>query len=239
MAPVMITIAVVEDSPKAMEQMKQFLERYRQEHSLDFQASFYPDSVAFLEQYRPQYDIIFLDVVMPGIDGMETARRIRAQDADVILVFVTRMAQLALKGYEVQAMDFLVKPLNYDAFELRMGLLLERLPRQRPKSLLISTRDGKWRIVIDRLIYVEVIKHKLFYHTEDGTFETGGTMKEAEEQLEGCAFSRCDNSLLVNLRFVTWVGQNELTAGGCRLKISRPRRKLFLQELSDYVGGTT
>ncbi|MCD7857114.1 MAG: LytTR family DNA-binding domain-containing protein [Clostridiales bacterium] len=239
MAPAMITIAVVEDSPKSMEQMKQFLERYRQEHDLEFQTSFYPDSVAFLEQYRPQYDIIFLDVVMPGIDGMETARRIRAQDADVILVFVTRMAQLALKGYEVQAMDFLVKPLNYDAFELRMGLLLERLPRQRPKSLLISTREGKWRIVIDRLIYVEVIKHKLFYHTKDDTFETSGTMKEAEEQLEGCAFSRCDNSLLVNLRYVTWVGQTELTAGDCRLKISRPRRKQFLQELADYVGGAT
>ncbi len=235
----MITIAVVEDSPKSMEQMKQFLERYRQEHDLEFQTSFYPDSVAFLEQYRPQYDIIFLDVVMPGIDGMETARRIRAQDADVILVFVTRMAQLALKGYEVQAMDFLVKPLNYDAFELRMGLLLERLPRQRPKSLLISTREGKWRIVIDRLIYVEVIKHKLYYHTKDDTFETSGTMKEAEEQLEGCAFSRCDNSLLVNLRYVTWVGQTELTAGDCRLKISRPRRKQFLQELADYVGGAT
>ncbi len=235
----MITIAVVEDSPKSMEQMKQFLERYRQEHDLEFQTSFYPDSVAFLERYRPQYDIIFLDVVMPGIDGMETARRIRAQDADVILVFVTRMAQLALKGYEVQAMDFLVKPLNYDAFELRMGLLLERLPRQRPKSLLISTREEKWRIAIDRLIYVEVIKHKLYYHTKDGAFETSGTMKEAEEQLEGCAFSRCDNSLLVNLRYVTWVGQTELTAGDCRLKISRPRRKQFLQELADHVGGAT
>lgn len=239
MPPAMITIAVVEDSPKAMEQMKQFLERYRQEHGLDFQASFYPDSVAFLGQYAPRYDIIFLDVVLPGIDGMETAKRIRAQDADVILVFVTRMAQLALKGYEVQAMDFLVKPLNYDAFELRMGLLLDRLPKQRARSLLISTRDGKWRIVIDRLIYVEVIKHKLYYHTEDGTFETGGTMKEAEEQLEGCAFSRCDNSLLVNLRYVTWVGQTELTAGGCRLKISRPRRKQFMQEFANYIGGAT
>lgn len=190
-----------------------------------------------MAQYQPVYDLVFLDMEMPNMDGMTTARKIREVDSDVILVFVTRMAQYALKGYEVRAMDFLVKPLDYDAFELRMDLLIRRIPVQKDRSLLLSTKEGMRKIPVDRLIYVEVNRHKMYFHTEDGVFETSDTMKWVEEQLEGAAFFRCDQSFLVNLRFVTWVGPKELLAGGNLLKISRPRRKLFLQALADYIGG--
>ena len=233
----MIRIAVAENSPEEMTRMKEYLERYRQEHEMAFQVSCFTDGADLMEHYQPVYDVIFLDIEMPNMNGMDTARRIRKVDTDVILVFVTHMAQYTLKGYEVRAMDFLVKPLEYEAFAFRMDLLLQRIPGQNERKLLLSNKNETRKISVDRLIYVEANKHKMFFHTESGVFESNCTMKWVEEQLEGAAFFRCDHGLLVNLRYVTWVGQSELLAGGQRLKVSRPKRKQFMQALADYIGG--
>ncbi|MCC8181960.1 MAG: LytTR family DNA-binding domain-containing protein [Clostridiales bacterium] len=233
----MIRIAVVDNAEMAAQQIAGFLNRYQEEHGLLFQVSLFRDGAELLDGFQPTYDLIFLDVEMPNKDGMTTAREIRKVDTDVTLVFVTRMAQYAVSGYEVQAMDFLVKPVSYAVFELRMDQLIPRLRQKEERYILISGRDGMRKLPVSRLVYVEVIKHRLLYHTEDGIYETSDTMKRAEELLAGCPFARCDNCYLVNLRYVTWVEQKELLAGNDMLKISRPRRKAFLQALTDYIGG--
>lgn len=233
----MIRIAVVDNAETAAQRIADYLKRYQEEHGLLFQVSLFHDGAELLDGFQPSYDLIFLDVEMPNKDGMTTAREIRKVDTDVTLVFVTRMAQYAVSGYEVQAMDFLVKPVSYPAFELRMDQMLPRLRQKEERYILISGKDGMRKLPASRLIYVEVIKHRLLYHTEDGVYETSDTMKRAEELLAGCPFARCDNCYLVNLRYVTWVGQKELQAGQDMLKISRPRCKAFLQALTDYIGG--
>lgn len=129
------------------------------------------------------------------------------------------------------------KPVNYPAFELRMDRLLNHLQNRQEKSILISTRDGVRRIPVSELIYVEVIKHRVVYHTVGEVFEVNSSMKSVENELEGSNFARCDNSFLANLKFVTWVGQKDLLVGGETLKVSRTRRKEFLQALTDYIGG--
>lgn len=233
----MLRIAVVDNAERAREQMKALLQRYEDEHNIAFQTSYFSDGTDLLSNYQPIYDLIFLDIEMPKKDGMTAAREIRQIDPVVTLVFVTRMGQYAVNGYEVRAMDFLVKPVNYSAFELRMNHLLDHLQKREEKSVLISTKDGMRRIPVSELIYVEVIKHRVLYHTVDEIFETSDSMKNVEAELEDCHFARCDNSFLVNMKFVTWVGQKELLAGSETLKISRTRRKAFLLELTNYMGG--
>ena len=233
----MFRIAVVDNAERARKQMKVLLQRYEDEHDVAFQTSYFLDGAELLRNYQPIYDLIFLDIEMPKKDGMTAAREIRQVDSTVTLVFVTRMGQYAINGYEVRAMDFLVKPVNYSAFELRRNHLLDHLQKREEKSVLISTKDGMIRITVSELIYVEVIKHQVLYHTVDGVFETSSSMKNVEAELEGCHFARCDNSFLVNMKFVTWVGQKELLVGSETLKISRTRRKAFLLELTNYIGG--
>jgi len=233
----MLRIAVVDNAEGARKKMNELLQRYESEHNISFITSFFADGGDFIRTYQPMYDLIFLDIEMPNKDGMTVAREVRQIDSTVTLVFVTRMGQYAVKGYEVRAMDFLVKPISYSAFELRMDHLLSQLQKREQKSILISTKNGLSRIAISELIYVEVIKHRVLYHTVDEVFESSSSMKNVEAELEGCYFARCDNSFLVNMKFITWVGQKELLAGGETLKISRTRRKAFLQELTNYMGG--
>lgn len=234
----MIKVAVVDNAESAKKKLKEFLQRYQEKQGIQFLTAYFEDGADLLENYQLVYDLIFLDVEMPRKDGMTTAKEIRKVDPYVSLVFLTRMAQYAVNGYEVNAMDYLVKPINYSAFELRMNHVLEHLQKREETYILINVSGGVRKIPVSRLIYVEVIKHRLLYHTEDGVFETADSMKRLETELEGRGFERCDNSFLVNLKYVTWVGAKELIAGGETIKVSRPRRKAFLQALTNYIGGT-
>lgn len=109
----MIRIAMVEDEAAVREQLMGYVQRYTRQYGTEFSVTEFADGVDILENYRPVYDIVFLDVEMKHLDGMETARRIRALDADVVLIFITNMAQYAIKGYAVGALDYVLKPVPY------------------------------------------------------------------------------------------------------------------------------
>jgi len=111
-----IRIAMVEDEAAVREQLMGYVQRYTRQYGTEFSVTEFADGVDILENYRPVYDIVFLDVEMKHLDGMETARRIRALDADVVLIFITNMAQYAIKGYAVGALDYVLKPVPYFAF---------------------------------------------------------------------------------------------------------------------------
>ena len=112
----MLKIAVVEDQTEVRESLCQFIRQYAGEQGLQAEVEPFADGAVIAEGYQPGYDIIFLDVEMPRLGGFGAAERIRAVDPDVVLVFVTNMAQYAIKGYEVDALDYVLKPVSYGAF---------------------------------------------------------------------------------------------------------------------------
>ena len=109
----MLKIAVVEDQQEVRDELCRFIRQYAAENSLQVEVLPVEDGAVIAEHYEPGYDIIFMDVEMPGLDGFGAAEKIRAVDADAVLVFVTNMAQYAIKGYEVDALDYVLKPVNY------------------------------------------------------------------------------------------------------------------------------
>ena len=131
----MAKIAVVEDNDTMRAQLCGFIAQYAQEsgHQLDVTA--FSDGAQLVEPYRPGFDIIFLDIEMPKLGGMPTAERIRRQDPDVVLVFVTNMAQYAIRGYEVDALDFVLKPVSYYQFSTK---------RSAPCSASSAAAAGRW-----------------------------------------------------------------------------------------------
>ena len=207
----MTRIAIVEDEAAVREQLAGYVQRYTRQYGTQFEVTMFTDGVEILEDYRPVYDIIFLDVEMQHLDGMETVRRIRELDSDVLLIFLTNMAQYAIKGYAVGALDYVLKPVPVDG--------------------------GMRRLDAATIYYIESEGHRVHFYTEDGDFSAPGALKVLEEKLAGRLFARRNSGYLVNLAQVSGVQQNTVQVGPHELQISRPKRRAFLAALADYIGG--
>ena len=233
--------AVVEDEREAAERIAEYLGRFGEENGETFDVSYYGDAEAFLAGYDPECDIVFMDIQLPDMSGMDAARALRAVDSEVTLVFVTSMVQYAVSGYEVSALDFIVKPVSYPNFAMKMKRVLRerRLRAPRSDELSLSGEGGVRRVSVSSVKYIEVVGHHLIFHTFDGDADVCGALGEMEKTLAGKGFSRCNNCYLVNLRHVSEIRPASCIVGGEEVQLSRRRRKPFMDDLTAYVGGAS
>lgn len=232
----MFKIAIVEDNEAAADKLKGFLERFGSENEENFEITVFKEAVGFLDGYRQIYDMVFMDIELPGINGLEAARRMRMVDRKITLIFVTNMARFAVKGYEVDAADYLVKPVHYGDFELKLRRIITR-HKEADEAILVVRQSGFLRLLLREIRYVEVRGHKLIFHTETGEVTGGGTLLKTEEKLQGKGFLRCNKCYLVNQRHIVAVdGYTLLMTGGEEIQISRPRKKAFMSELAESMG---
>lgn len=232
----MFKIAIVEDNPAATEKLQGYLERYAQDNKEKFDIAFFGDALAFLDSYRRIYDMVFMDIELPFINGMEAAKRLREIDQQVILIFVTNMAQFAVKGYEVDALDYLVKPVHYGDFEMKLRRAVFRL-KDAQEAVLVQRQNGMVRLRVQEISYIEVRGHTLFFHTDTGEISGSGTLHELEDKLKDKGFLRCNKCYLVNQRHIAAVqGYTLVMSQGEVLQISRPRKKTFMSELAESMG---
>ena len=233
----MTRIAIVEDEAAVREQLAGYVQRYTRQYGTQFEVTMFTDGVEILEDYRPVYGIIFLDVEMQHLDGMETARRIRELDSDVLLIFITNMAQYAIKGYAVGALDYVLKPVPYFAFSQQLQKAVNQLAKRTRHYLAVPVDGGMRRLDAATIYYIESEGHRVHFYTEDGDFSAPGALKALEEKLTGRLFARCNSGYLVNLAQVSGVQQSTVQVGPHELQISRPKRRAFLAALADYIGG--
>ena len=233
----MIRIAMVEDEAAVREQLQGYIQRYTRQYGTEFEVTEFSDGMEILDAYRPVYDIVLLDVEMKHLDGMETARRIRELDRDVVLLFITNMAQYAIKGYAVGALDYVLKPVPYFAFSQQLQKAEEKLRRRARHYLAVPVEGGLRRLDTAQIYYMESEGHRVHFYTEEGEFLAPGALKTFEEKLADLPFARCNSGYLVNLAQVKSVQQGLAQVGPYELQVSRPKRKSFLAALADYIGG--
>lgn len=232
-----LKLAIAEDDPKCAADLQSFVERYCQEHGLELHLQVFPDGLELVEQYRPVWDVLLLDIEMPHLDGMEAAGRIRAADPAVLIIFITYMGKYAIRGYEVSALDFVLKPVNYSKLAMRLRHVEEIIRRREERFLLVSENGELFRVLTADICYIEVANRHIYVHTADRVYVTSGTLARLEETLDGQPFARCGQSYLVNLRHVTSVQRDTVLVEGEPVPLSRSKQKGFLQALSDYMGG--
>lgn len=230
-------IAIVEDEAVYRGQLQEYLQRYQQEFHRPLEVSAYENGMSFIHQFKSQFDIILLDVAMPYLDGIETAKKIRAQDAEAVILFVTNQAQHAIRGYEVDAMDYILKPISYFAFSQRLNRAVSRLSRREEPCLMLNLRSGPRKLKVSAIRYIESEGHNLVFHTADGDLTVAGSLKDVEQKLEQYHFIRCNKGLLVSLRHVDGVQDGCAMVEGHPLPISRPRKSVFMDALTNYFGG--
>lgn len=234
----MFKIAIVEDNEEEAKTLSSFIERFSRENYLPFKTVAFKNPISLLEDYTADYDMIFLDIRMPYMNGMEAAHRIRALDPDVLIVFVTSLAQYAIAGYEVDALDFIVKPIRYYDFALKFQRAIARLHTEtKIPEICVSTRNGKLKLSLDDILYIEAENHHIIYHTLKGNFTEYNTMKETESKLAPYGFSRCNNCYLVHLKYVTMIRGYTVFIGEEQLQISQPRKKDFARSVIEYTEG--
>ena len=233
----MIRIAIVEDSAEVRDQLVGYLHRYERQFGRMFDLTTFADGDEIVTDYRAGYDIILLDIQMARMDGMAAAEAIRKVDRDVILIFITNMAQFAIRGYAVDALDYVLKPVPYFAFSRQLQKAVERLRRRQKTFLTVPVEGGLRRVDVATLYYLESEGHYVRLYTEDGELLTAGSLKAYEEKLANKPFVRCNSGYLVNLAQVLGVQQNTVQVGPYTLQISRPKKKAFLEALTDYIGG--
>lgn len=230
----MLRIAIVDDDPALREQIRGYLARFGREAQESLETRTFSLAESFLSGYQPVYDIVLMDIDMPGINGLEAAHRMRQLDERVVLLFVTNLAQYALRGYEVDATDFVVKPLTYETFAYKMGRAVRHLSRSPRPSLLLKTEDGSAAVPIDHIQYVEVQGHSVFYHTTRGLFRMRGSLKQTFESLHDPQFFICNKCYIVNLAYVTGVDGKCIEVGGDQIEVSRPKKKALMDALAAY-----
>ncbi len=157
-------IAVVEDEKSERERLLAYLERFQKEEpSISLETVAYQDPQEFLAAYDGSFDLLFLDIYMPHMSGMELARQIRKSDPDVLIVFITNLQQYAIEGYSVDAMDFAVKPLKYG----RLASILKKAAKRvesAGRKIFLGGAGNLRGVLLSDLLYVEVMQHTLLYH---------------------------------------------------------------------------
>ena len=234
----MYRIAIVEDEKSSAEKLRGYIARYAAETNTELCSTVFVNGLDFIEAYNGNFDIMLMDIEMPHMNGLETAARLREIDEEVCLIFVTNLANLAIKGYAVRALDFLVKPVEYRYFCLKLQKAIELRSRRQTKELVLSGNDGIHKLRVDEIYYIEAMDHNLLYHTTQGVFEERRSIKEMEEKLSPYDFARASKSYLVNLKHISTMSGNTVTICREQIPIGRTKRQEFTKRLMDYLGDT-
>lgn len=231
----MVRIALVEDDTRQQEELLQYLHQYERECKETFRITVFSDGMDIVENYNAKYDIILMDIEMVFMDGMTAAEKIRHQDGEVVIIFITNMPQYVMKGYTVDAMDYVLKPVTYFSFSQRIDRALTRMRRRSRKYIMIPIKGGMHKVDISRITYVEVCDHDLILHTRDGIISSKGSLTELEASLLADHFFRCNKCYLVNLEHVDSFQNSDIHIGQETIQVSRARKKAFLDALNNYL----
>ena len=173
---------------------------------------------------------------MPLINGMEVAEKIRLKDENVDLIFVTMLANYAIKGYKVKALDYILKPVSKYEFNLILDKIIKK-EKYIEKVFIIHSKSITRKVSYKDISYFEMFNHNVYVHGENLNLNFRGTLKEIEKQIDFKQFVRCNNSIIVNLFYVEEIKNNFLyLKTGEKIEITKARKKEVLDKLITYVG---
>ncbi len=231
----MIYTAIVEDNKQDAERLLSFQERYGKEHKLVLQSQWFSDAEKFLETDTERFDIVFMDIELPGINGMEAAEKLRQKNPEIILIFITNLAQYVMKGYQVDALDYVLKPIQYPAFDLKFQKAQKLCKTVKsPKHIIVSANEGIYRMDAADVQYIEIFQHHIQYCTTKGTYNGYGSLKKIEDMLPDGYFCRCNNHTIIGIGHIKGMKNGEILVANRPFEVARTRKKELMDAVHRY-----
>ena len=201
-----ISIMVCDDLPEERMNLIRMLRRYEQAKNLELRLETAADGSELLNMWKPErWDLIFLDIFMPQVDGIEAARRLRKKDDNVEIVFATTSRRHGMDGYELHALDYLAKPFSQADMDSVMDWFLQQRAEKR-RELTVRTSSGEEVLRTKNILYIESRGHACVIHATEQQFSVRGSIDELAAALD-TSFFRCHKSFLLNFAHVSEIEQ--------------------------------
>ena len=228
-------IVIVEDDRDCANKLSIFIDQFFHNAGLPFSLKTYNSSLEALEKRTGFEDLYFLDIDLPHLNGMDLAKKIREKDEKVVIIFCSNLAQFALKGYQVGAFDYIVKPFDYSNIAHRLSRVLNvDLHRQSKKIVLKVASSENVVISHDSIVYIEKERNYLVFHTAKDDYWVRGSLHEYEKILPKDLFSYSKKGVYVNLSYVEKTTGDTVIVCGEELPLARQRKKAFIEELFGF-----
>lgn len=229
-------IAIIEDDARDADRLKDYISKFFSEENAEYELGYFPSPSGFFDKYVSYYDMVLIDIEMPTMNGLEASRRLRDVNKDVVIIFITNLAQYAVDGYSVNAFDFIIKPVEYGNFKVRFKRAIDFVSSRSKKIIIRPSGNVAQTVAVSQIKYVEVFAHNLVYHTTVGEFGERGTLADAENLLQSYGFYKCSNCYLINLKYVERIEDTTVIVAGETLAISRRKKKEFMEAITRFYG---
>ena len=226
-------IAICDDEERELTHLSELITKYQEErgafvHGRKLVLTVFDSPVELLSEIENgvRFDVLFLDVMMPGENGIHVAEEIRKYDNNMKIIFLTSSAEFAVQSYTVGAYFYQIKPVGEESFFTLLDAVLEDCEREQAVSLIIRSKNGIARIDLNKLEYCEVIGRTLLFHLENGEIleSIGGLDKLYSELTQYKNFMRPHRSFLVNMEYIQNISSRTITMN-CEAKIPVPHGK--------------
>lgn len=232
----MFTCVICEDEEAQRKIIISYLKQIFKELPVTYEILEFETGEELIQYYPTQAELIFLDIQMGELSGIDTAKRIRTFNEDVEIILITGLLEYMQEGYEVNAKRYLVKPVQYDDFTRQVRPCIEKLLNKKENYIWIRSGYNEYKIRIDTIYYVETNDRKVSVYTKNKYYDTYMSMSGLEKELKKEGFFRCHKSFLINLRYVESISKDFVTIGGNQIVVSRLKMKSLREELAKIIG---
>lgn len=231
----MIRIAVCDDQEMACQKIRDMILHGEEDR---YEVDLFLSGKALLDR-KGKYEILFLDIDMPGMNGIETAKEIRREDKKVKIIYITNYAGFAGYAFGVHAFGYLLKPVREEEIKRQLNEALEYMEKEAHRSWMeLFTTKGKIRIPVDEIYYFEYASRKLLVHTAEGTYYQKEKISECLERMRPYGFAMPHKSFVVNLDQVKSIrGYDIWMMDGNRIPLSQKKSRGFREELNLFLAG--
>ena len=206
-----INIAICDDEKLQVELLEKYVKSWASNNNIlaNIETFYNAESFEFSWSMDKKHDILLLDIEMPGQNGVELAKRIRTEDDILDIIFITAISDYIAEGYDVSALNYLIKPIKETKLYECLDKAMEMIPKEE-KTIIINMDGENHRIIQNHILYIESVGHFLEIHTVDKKYITRKNIGDIEKELDNTILMKCHRSYIVGLKHIRKIGKADI-----------------------------